>query len=108
MTPGQVLYGTIPHHSAPLSSTMVLLRRPPLGHVSALRSSPFLTTAARAGADLGKTARKAASARRDRVLPQAGNIPGGGVKGAAHAQAERRGHVRVPARAHDLQRVRGT
>ena len=62
---------------------MGLFRRSPLGHVFALRSSSFLTTAARAGADLGKTARKAASARRDRVLPQAGNIPGGGVKGAA-------------------------
>ena len=42
--------------------------------------------------------------RCDRVL--AGYVPGRGADGAAHVQAERRGHVHVPARERDPERVR--
>ena len=82
----------------------MLLRRSPHGHVFAVCPSPSLTTATCAGADPNKTARRAASAGCDRVL--AGYVPGRGAEGAAYVQAERRGHVHVPARARDPERVR--
>lgn len=70
ISPGQVLCDTFPRRSALRPSIIVLLRRSH-GHVSALRRVrpyPFLTTATRPGADLDKTARRAASARCDYVL----------------------------------------
>jgi len=82
----------------------VLLRWSPYGHVFAVCPSPSLTTATRAGADLNETARRAASAGCDHVL--VGYVPGRGAEGAAHVQAERRGHVHVPTRERDPERVR--
>jgi len=74
------------------------------GHVSALRRSPSLTTATRAGGYLDQTALRATTDKCDRVL--AGYIPGRGADGAEHVPAQRRGHVHVPAWARDLERVR--
>jgi len=61
----------------------------------------FAATAARA--DRSRDARGATGRARDRVF--AGHAPGCCADGAAHARAERGGHVRVPARACDLERV---
>jgi len=64
---------------------------------------PRPTAAAAAGADRGGDAGGAARGAGDRV--SAGHVPGRGADGAANARAERGGHVRVSARACDLERV---
>ena len=62
---------------------------------------PRAFAATAAGVDCSRDARGVTSSARDRVFA----VPGRCADGAAHARAKRGGHVRVPARACDLERV---